>query len=312
MISYGVSFNSSNLSATAKILGYYKVVIAPVSKTGRIKTTITYLNAEGVFRNTAMTYGLHVDIQGKHMSSKLFSLGENKGMYFKEDSINDGNPYLLKFYLGDEPNSPVAQFANNNYGVASWSKVGSSFTSITSPAKIGKDAQYKLSHPAVGFRGTNKLLNPLEKGGFSLGQSFTSKVDVTAELTKEAKNITTGAVKDTSINDVLEYSVSLSVKQNSQYKAGDKELTGAKIEFLNGQVNNISESSVPSVVKTTFDLTSNGIGAATNVMEAAADEGAGTFVYRFGDDKTKAESVKLTVPGKTTKLKDVAYKTTLT
>lgn len=105
---------------------------------------------------------------------------------------------------------------------------------------------------------------------------------------------------------------SLSVKQNSQFKAGDKELTGAKIEFLNGQVNTISESPVPSVVKATFDLTSNGTGAATNVMAAAADEGAGTFVYRFGDDKTKAESVKLTVPGKTTKLKDVAYKTTLT
>lgn len=213
VISYGVSFNSSSLSATAKILGYYKVVIEPVSKTGRIKTTITYLNAEGVSRNTAMAYGLHVDIQGKHTSSKLFSLGDNKGMYFKEDSISDGNPYLLKFYLGDEPNSPVAQFAHNNYDDAVWEKVGKSFTSITSPAEIGKDAQYKLSHPAVGFRWANKLLNPLEKGEFSLGQSVTSKVDVTAELTKEAQNITTGAIKDTSIDDVLEYSVSLSNDQ---------------------------------------------------------------------------------------------------
>lgn len=105
---------------------------------------------------------------------------------------------------------------------------------------------------------------------------------------------------------------SLSVKQNSQFKAGDKELTGAKIEFLNGQVETVSESPVPSVVKSNFDLTSNGTGAVTNVMAAATDEGAGTFVYRFGDEATKAESVKLTVPGKTTKLKDVAYQTTLT
>lgn len=38
-------------------------------------------------------------------------------------------------------------------------------------------------------------------------------------------------------------------------------------------------------------------------------EGAGTYVYRSGDDAKKAESVKLSVPGKTTK---VAYTTTLT
>lgn len=105
---------------------------------------------------------------------------------------------------------------------------------------------------------------------------------------------------------------SLSVKQNSQFKAGEKELTGSKIEFLNGQIDTVSESPVPSVVKTNFDLTADGNGAVSNVMAAATDEGAGTFVYRFGDDTTKTESVKLTVPGRTTKLKDVAYKTTLT
>lgn len=105
---------------------------------------------------------------------------------------------------------------------------------------------------------------------------------------------------------------SLSVKQNSQFKAGEKELTGAKIEFINGQISTVSESPVPSIVKTSFDLTSNGNGESTNIMAAAVEEGAGTFVYRFGDDKTKAESVKLSVPGKTTKMKDVAYKTTLT
>lgn len=104
----------------------------------------------------------------------------------------------------------------------------------------------------------------------------------------------------------------LSVKQNSQFKAGEKELTGSKIEFLNGQIDTVSESPVPSVVKANFDLTADGNGAVSNVMAAATDEGAGTFVYRFGDDTTKAESVKLTVPGRTTKLKDVAYKTTLT
>ncbi|CAD5896741.1 Cell surface protein [Carnobacterium maltaromaticum] len=105
---------------------------------------------------------------------------------------------------------------------------------------------------------------------------------------------------------------SLSVKQNSQFKAGTDELTGAKIEFLNGQVATDSISTVPSIVKPSFDLTADGNGAATNIIGAKKNEGAGTFVYRFGDDTTKAKGVSLSVPGKTIKKKDVAYKTTLT
>lgn len=105
---------------------------------------------------------------------------------------------------------------------------------------------------------------------------------------------------------------SLSVKQNGQFKAGEKELNGAKIEFLKGQVATVSESLVPSIVKESFDLTADGNGAVTEVMAAADGEGAGTFVYRFGNDTTKAESVKLSVPGKTVKIKDVAYQTSLT
>lgn len=105
---------------------------------------------------------------------------------------------------------------------------------------------------------------------------------------------------------------SLSVKQNGQFKAGDKTLTGAKIEFINAEIATISESLVPSVLKTSFDLTADGTGAAQNIMAAKANQGAGTFIYRFGNKDTKASSVKLSVPGKTLKMKDVNYNTTLT
>ncbi|GAB6458695.1 WxL domain-containing protein [Bacillus luti] len=104
----------------------------------------------------------------------------------------------------------------------------------------------------------------------------------------------------------------LSVKQNGQFvDSKGNELTGAKITFTNGAVNTASKSAKPSEVMPSFDLTVDGTGAVQNVVEAKAGEGAGTYVYKFGDDATKAESIKLEVPGATTKYAD-EYKTTLT
>lgn len=102
----------------------------------------------------------------------------------------------------------------------------------------------------------------------------------------------------------------LSVKQEGQFKTDSgKTLTGAKITFMNGQKESISESVAPSTVTTEFDLTADGTGAKSNVFAAKKDEGAGTWIYRFGDESNHATSIKLDVPGKTTKVKDSAYKT---
>ena len=104
----------------------------------------------------------------------------------------------------------------------------------------------------------------------------------------------------------------LSVKQNGQFvDSKGNELTGAKITFTNGVVNTVSKSAIPSGVMPSFDLTADGTGAVQNVVEAKAGEGAGTYVYKFGDDATKAKSIKLEVPGATTKYAG-EYKTTLT
>lgn len=106
---------------------------------------------------------------------------------------------------------------------------------------------------------------------------------------------------------------SLSVKQNGQFKSSvnQKELTGAQITFLNGAADTISSSSAPSTVKETFSLGTDGNGVAENIMSAAEGEGFGTWVYRFGDENTMSESIKLDVPGSTVKEADT-YKTTLT
>lgn len=104
----------------------------------------------------------------------------------------------------------------------------------------------------------------------------------------------------------------LSVKQNGQFKDSQgRELTGAKITFNNGAVNTVSKSAKPSTVVSSFDLTTDGTGAVQNVVGAKAGEGAGTYVYHFGDAGTKAKSITLDVPGATTKYAD-EYKTTLT
>ncbi|MBO0468689.1 WxL domain-containing protein [Enterococcus plantarum] len=105
----------------------------------------------------------------------------------------------------------------------------------------------------------------------------------------------------------------LSVKQDGQFKTETgNELKGAKVTFMNAQAASDSESKDPSTLLTELDLTSDGNGALTNVFSAKNDEGAGTWIYRFGDENTQDSSIKLDVPGKTTKLKDTPYKATIT
>lgn len=105
---------------------------------------------------------------------------------------------------------------------------------------------------------------------------------------------------------------SLQVKQNGQFKtATNKELTGAQITFENAELATVSTATAPSVIKTSFTLGTDGTGVAENVIAAKAEEGAGTFVYRFGNDATKGDSIKLDVPGSTAKYAE-EYTTTLT
>ncbi|PGZ57894.1 cell surface protein [Bacillus cereus] len=119
---------------------------------------------------------------------------------------------------------------------------------------------------------------------------------------------------------------SLSVKQNGQFKSATdgKELQGAQITFKDANLNSISESTKPGTVKDTFVLNPDGTGNGTNVVVAGNGEGAGTWLYRFGDashikDAKDAEgnsykesdSITLEVPGKSEKMAD-SYKTTLT
>lgn len=104
----------------------------------------------------------------------------------------------------------------------------------------------------------------------------------------------------------------LQVKQDGQFvTADDNELVGASITFANGEAVTGSASAIPSILTAGFSLVPDGTGAAQVVMSAKAGEGAGTHLYRAGDDATKASSISLSVPGKTIKYQDT-YTTSLT
>ncbi|RDX01007.1 WxL domain-containing protein [Listeria kieliensis] len=91
----------------------------------------------------------------------------------------------------------------------------------------------------------------------------------------------------------------LKVKQEAQFKTADgKELTGAAITFTNGVVNTVSESPKPSIFANKVTLVP---GTEASMLAAKDGEGAGTHVLAFGNNDTAAESIKLAVPGKSTK-----------
>lgn len=100
----------------------------------------------------------------------------------------------------------------------------------------------------------------------------------------------------------------IQVKQETQLTSATSKnkLDGALISIANGEAVSASTSKVPSVLNATgqklnLSINADGEGVSQEIMAAKADEGAGTWVYRFGDDTTKDTSVTLSVPGSTTK-----------
>lgn len=103
------------------------------------------------------------------------------------------------------------------------------------------------------------------------------------------------------------------VKQDTQLKSVSGTLDGALISVANGQAESASNAMIPSLVQASFDLAidGQGDGVTQNILGAKTGEGAGTWVYRFGDDSNKESSVTLSVPGSTTKYAE-EYSTNLT
>ncbi|WP_430608955.1 WxL domain-containing protein [Enterococcus sp. MSG3310] len=104
----------------------------------------------------------------------------------------------------------------------------------------------------------------------------------------------------------------LTVRQNGQFKSekNKRDLDGAQITFMNGEVISNSKSNAPSTVNSTISLVPDEQGASEILMAAKNGEGFGTWIYRMGDLSSMEQSIKLDVPGSTVKEED-SYKTSL-
>lgn len=103
----------------------------------------------------------------------------------------------------------------------------------------------------------------------------------------------------------------LSVRQHEQFhtEAGE-ELTGARLVLQNQQIATAQGGTEPGLQHTN-PMTLIPGGAKRTLLKAQGPEGEGTWIYRFGNAETAAQSVALEVPKGATPSAD-RYKTTLT
>lgn len=103
----------------------------------------------------------------------------------------------------------------------------------------------------------------------------------------------------------------LSVKQNGNFKNGEHELTGTELVFSNPVLSSVSGKGETSpAANARFTVTPEG--SSVSVVQAAVNEGMGTWAIRFGEDNEEAkESIQLNIPGDSKKVAGF-YKTSLT
>lgn len=103
----------------------------------------------------------------------------------------------------------------------------------------------------------------------------------------------------------------LSVRQNEQFHTDTgQELTGARLILQNQQIAT-AQGGIEPGLQHTNPMTLIPGGAKRTLLKAQGPEGEGTWIYRFGNAETAAQSVALEVPNGATPTVD-HYKTTLT
>ncbi|MDZ5610390.1 hypothetical protein U2I54_26055, partial [Bacillus pseudomycoides] len=157
--------------------GYIKIKMSSVNDSkGRLKINIKYLKIDDTYAYTNVGYSVHMDIAKRHDKSKMYSLGDNKGLYFKEGNMADGLDYMLYFFRDGYANNPAVLKAINGpqtnvFGPGYFSKLNS--PGITDP---GKDVMYPFtSHPGWALRWDPKLQEPYTVREDNLEMAVTDK-----------------------------------------------------------------------------------------------------------------------------------------
>lgn len=174
------------------------------------------------------------------------------------------------------------------------------------------DNPFTPDKPATGEKGPLSIdyVSDLNFGS----QEITTK-DATYNAALTSGKDASGAAKNTpnfaQITDNTGASLgwSLKVQQVQQLSSGNDELKGAQISFANLQaVTNSASNAIAPAVAPGIELVP---GVDSPVTTAAANQGEGTWVTRFGKDATEgANAVQLSVPGASVK-KATTYSSTL-
>ncbi|MFJ7185686.1 hypothetical protein [Lysinibacillus xylanilyticus] len=108
LIGYAAVINGSYLD------GYVRIKMRPRDGKGRITVSMKYLKLSDEYEYTNFAYSAHMDIAGRHESSKIHSLGNDKGFYFFEEKMTDNKDYALYFFRDGYANNPTTFKANND------------------------------------------------------------------------------------------------------------------------------------------------------------------------------------------------------
>lgn len=206
VIAYSILVNPSDQKITALV----KVKVSPVGTKGRMKITYNYLKVNSNVQTIALAFGLNAEIQNKANSSKIFSLGDYKGIYFNGDTLNDGQNYFLQFHLDGYENRPTTEYVTDYKADETiWGGKVSNVANPVSTPEIGKDNPFIMTYPSFGLRWDSVELGPLESVEYSMDQSVSTSIAETEEFEKTAENLTSGNIDITNVNDEIEYSVLL-------------------------------------------------------------------------------------------------------
>ncbi|MDZ5606387.1 adhesive domain-containing protein [Bacillus pseudomycoides] len=142
--------------------GYVRIKMSPVNNKGRINVSMKYLKLSDTYTYTNFGYTVHMDIANRHMASRMYSLGDNKGLYFNEEKLDDGQDYLLYFFRDGYANHPVEFKGNNNpAGTKPFSITNFNQLNAAGTPDPGKDVMYPFTtHPGWALRWDPKLQEP--------------------------------------------------------------------------------------------------------------------------------------------------------
>lgn len=174
---------------TPKLVGLARLKVSPVGTEGRQNINFRYQRITDTNDNWSYTnlfYKVHMDIAGRHRESKMFSQGKEKGIYFKEMNMLDGQDYYLYFHRKGYEKGPAAFRASNNPGLA-FEKQNFNTLDAASMADPGKDQQLPFTqHPAWGFRWEPQIQKggEVREGAYEIDVKSTPPANPSIEITK--------------------------------------------------------------------------------------------------------------------------------